>query len=53
MTVVRVPGRDWPHLVTPSAYEGRTLVDEAREAVAVLVQHINADAGPIVEKILG
>jgi hypothetical protein len=50
--VVRVPGRYWPHLVTPTAYEGRTLVDEAREAVAVVAQLINDDAGPIVAKVL-
>ena len=50
--IVRVSGRDWPHLPTPSAYEGRVLVDEAREAVTALAQHINDDAGPIVAKLL-
>lgn len=50
---VRVPGHEWPHLVVPSAYEGPTLVAEAQEAVSVLVQHINDDAGPVVAKLLG
>ncbi|MER6367226.1 hypothetical protein ABT255_02400 [Streptomyces mirabilis] len=48
----RVPGGQWPHLVTPTAYEGRALLDEAREALAVIVQHINDDAGPIVAKVV-
>lgn len=48
---VRVPGTGW-RLVTPTAYEGRTLVDEAREAVTVLAQLINEDAGPIVARLL-
>lgn len=51
-TTVRVSGSEWPHLVTPTAYEGRTLVDEAREAVTVLARHINDDAGPIVARLL-
>lgn len=50
--VVRVPGREWPHLITPSAYEGRTLLDEARQAVFTVAQHINDDAGPIVARLL-
>jgi hypothetical protein len=50
--VVRIPGREWPHLITPSAYEGRTLLDEARQAVLTVAQHINDDAGPIVAKLL-
>jgi hypothetical protein len=50
--VVRVSGREWPHLVTPSAYEGRTLLDEARQTVFTVAQHINDDAGPIVARIL-
>ena len=50
--VIRVPGREWPHLVTPTAYEGRTLLDEAREAVSTVAQHINDDAAPIVAKLL-
>jgi hypothetical protein len=50
--VVRVSGREWPHLITPSAFEGRTLLDEARETVRTVAQHINDDAGPIVAKIL-
>ncbi|MFF7795573.1 hypothetical protein [Streptomyces sp. NPDC007991] len=51
-TVVRVSGREWPHLITPTAYEGRTLLDEARQAVFTVAQHINDDAGPIVARIL-
>ena len=50
--VVRVPGRDWPNLVHPTAYEGRTLLDEARQAVFTVAQHINDDAGPIVARLL-
>jgi hypothetical protein len=50
---VRVPGRGWPHLVTPTAYEGKQLLAEARETVSTLVQHINDDAGPMVAKIRG
>jgi hypothetical protein len=50
---VRVPGYDWPGLITPSAYEGATLVQEAQEAVAAVVVAINAEAAPIVAKILG
>jgi hypothetical protein len=49
--VVRVPGRDWS-LVTPTAYEGRTLTDEAQEAVSVVAKLINEDAGPIVARVL-
>jgi hypothetical protein len=49
---VRVSGREWPHLIAPSAFEGRTLVDEARQAVSTVAQHINDDAGPIVAKLL-
>jgi hypothetical protein len=49
---VRIPGRDWPHLITPTAYEGRTLLDEARQAVFTVAQHINDDAGPIVATLL-
>lgn len=51
-TVVRVSGREWTHLITPSAYEGRTLLDEARQAVFAVAQHINDEAGPIVARIL-
>ncbi|MGW4043147.1 hypothetical protein [Streptomyces sp. NPDC004721] len=43
------PGREWEDLVS---YEGPTLVDEARRAVAVLVQHINDEAGPVVASLL-
>jgi hypothetical protein len=50
--VVRVSGREWSGLITPSAYEGRTLTTEAMEAVSVVVQHINTDASPIVAKLL-
>lgn len=50
--VVRVPGREWTGLITPSAYEGRTLTNEAMEAVSVVVQHVNADAAPIVARVL-
>lgn len=50
--VVRVPGREWPHLITPSAYEGRTLLEEARQTVYAVAQHINDDAGPIVARLL-
>jgi hypothetical protein len=50
--VVRIPGRDWGGLITPTAYEGRTLVDEARQAVFMVAQHINDDAGPIVARLL-
>jgi hypothetical protein len=49
---VRVPGREWPHLVAPTAYEGRALLDEARQAVFTVAQHINDDAGPIVARLL-
>lgn len=49
--VVRIPGRDWD-LPKPTAYEGRTLVDEARQAVRQLAEHVNTDAGPIVAKLL-
>lgn len=51
--VVRVPGQEWSNLVKPTAYEGRTLLDEARQAVFTVAQHINDDAGPMVAKILG
>lgn len=51
--VVRVPGQKWTGLVTPTAYEGRILLDEARETLAAVVRNVNADAGPIVAKILG
>ncbi|MFE1206426.1 hypothetical protein ACFW5V_32585 [Streptomyces sp. NPDC058762] len=51
-SVVRVPGRDWKGLVKPTAYEGRTLVEEARRAVAVLADHINREAGPMVASLL-
>ncbi|MFD0032552.1 hypothetical protein ACFVJK_30645 [Streptomyces sp. NPDC127172] len=50
--VVRIPGGEWTHLISPTAYEGRTLVDEARDAVAVVAQLINEDAGPIVARVL-
>lgn len=50
--VVRVPGRHWGGLITPTAYEGRTLLDEARQAVFMVAQHINDDAGPIVATLL-
>lgn len=50
--VVRVSGREWANLITPTAYEGRTLLDEARQAVFVVAQHINDDAGPIVTQVL-
>jgi hypothetical protein len=49
--VIRVPGREWS-LVTPTAYEGRTLADEARETVARIARYVNDDAGPIVAKML-
>lgn len=49
---VRVPGREWTGLVTPTAYEGRTLLDEARETLAAVVRNLNADAAPIVSRIL-
>lgn len=51
--IVRVPGRDWPSLPVPSAYEGRTLVNEAREAVSLVAAYINETAGPMVALILG
>lgn len=51
-TIVRVPGREWSGLVTPTAYEGRTLLDEARETLAAVVRNLNADAAPIVSRIL-
>lgn len=47
-----MPGREWTGLVTPSAYEGRRLTNEAMEAVSIAVQHINRDAGPIVARLL-
>lgn len=50
--VVRVPGREWTDLVTPSAYEGRRLTNEAMETISLVVQHVNADAGPIVARLL-
>ncbi|MFH8805216.1 hypothetical protein ACH4F6_37700 [Streptomyces sp. NPDC017936] len=50
--VVRVPGGEWSGLVTPSAYEGRTLTNEAMETVSIVVQYVNEDAGPIVERLL-
>ncbi|MGW0948518.1 hypothetical protein ACWD4O_39010 [Streptomyces sp. NPDC002623] len=50
---VRVPGHDWPGLITPTAYEGAALVQEAQEAVAGVVAAINADAAPIVAKVVG
>ncbi len=50
--VVRVPGRHWGGLITPTAYEGRTLLDEARADRYELAQHINDDAGPIVATLL-
>lgn len=50
--VVRVPGREWAGLVTPTAYEGRTLLDEARETLAAVVHNLNVDAAPIVARIL-
>jgi hypothetical protein len=50
--VVRVPGREWTGLITPTAYEGRTLLDEAREALFVVTQCINDDAAPIVAQLL-
>lgn len=50
--VVRVPGREWKGLVTPTAYEGLTLLNEARETLAMVVHCVNADAGPIVARVL-
>ena len=50
--VVWVPGHEWPHLITPSAYEGRTLLEEARQTVYTVAQHVNDDAGPIVARLL-
>ncbi|MEU5322971.1 hypothetical protein AB0G67_40405 [Streptomyces sp. NPDC021056] len=50
--VVRVSGREWPHLVTPTAHDGPRLLDEARETVTTVAHHINTDAGPIVAKLL-
>lgn len=49
---VRVPGREWSGLITPSAYEGRILTNEAMEALSIAVQHINRDAAPIVARLL-
>jgi hypothetical protein len=49
--VIRVPGREWS-LVTPTAYEGRTLADEARETVARIARYVNEDASPVVAKLL-
>ncbi|WP_030248142.1 hypothetical protein [Streptomyces sp. NRRL S-455] len=50
--VVRVSGREWSGLVTPTAYEGPTLVTEAMLTVAVVAQHVNDAAGPIVAQLL-
>lgn len=50
--VVRIPGREWTGLVTPTAYEGRMLCTEAMLAVAVVAQHVNDAAGPIVATLL-
>lgn len=50
--IVRVPGREWSGLVTPTAYEGRTLLDEAQETLAAVVRNLNVDAAPIVARIL-
>lgn len=50
--VVRVPGREWTGLVTPTAYEGRTLTAEAQETLDAVVRNLNVDAAPIVARIL-
>ncbi|MER7952056.1 hypothetical protein ABTY59_32160 [Streptomyces sp. NPDC096079] len=50
-TVVRITGRHW-ELVKPTAYEGPTLVQEARRALNSIVDHINREAGPQVASIL-
>lgn len=49
---VQVSGHEWTGLVTPTAYEGRALLEEAQRTLAVLVEQINADAGPIVRMLL-
>lgn len=49
--IVRIPGREWSGLVTPTAYEGRTLLDEARDTLAAVVRNVNVDAAPIVARI--
>ena len=49
--VVRVPGREWTGLVTPTAYEGRTITAEARETLDAVVRNLNVDAAPIVARI--
>jgi hypothetical protein len=52
--VIRVPCRDWEdQLAKPTAYEGRTLVTEAKQTVRTIVQHLNVDAAPIVARLLG
>lgn len=50
--IIRVPGRKWPGLVTPTAFEGRTLLDEAQETLTAVVRNLNVDAAPIVARIL-
>lgn len=49
---VIVPGHGWNGLITPSVYGGPKLVTEAKAVLEALVEQINVDAGPVVDKLL-
>lgn len=49
---VRVPGHGWQGLITPSAFEGPTLLTETQMVLNAVVEQINAGAGPIVRQLL-
>ncbi|RZU28269.1 hypothetical protein EV284_6435 [Streptomyces sp. BK022] len=49
-TLVRIPGRDWA-LVTPTALEGPTFYEEARRALALVADHLNREAAPIITSL--
>lgn len=51
--VVRVPGHGWSGLIAPTAYEGAALLTEAMMVLDAVVEQVNADAAPIVARLLG
>ncbi|WP_018385283.1 hypothetical protein [Wenjunlia vitaminophila] len=48
---VRLNGRDWP-LPTPTATSGPTLLAEAKQAIEVIADRVNTEAGHIVAQLL-
>ena len=52
--VLRLPADDWKLHQPAGTWPGEELlIDDAKQAIAVAVQHINATAGPQIAKLVG